>query len=95
VGSFDDYDLLDKIRNTIQDLKSSISFNLVWVKGHFMGKNREIQHDLNDEAHRLAVSALSLNSIQDIAPPSPLSGTSMWTHSNLRVAEYYQRSVPL
>ncbi len=28
----------------------------VWVKGHYMGKNRELQHNLNDEAHKLAHS---------------------------------------
>jgi hypothetical protein len=46
-----DYDLLCDIRSTIHQLQKLVSFNLVWVKGHFTGKNREPQYDLNAEAH--------------------------------------------
>jgi hypothetical protein len=41
-------------------------------KGHYKGNNKETQHHLNDEAHKLASS--TLNSIssysRDISPPS-------------------------
>jgi hypothetical protein len=44
------------------------------VKGHFSGKHREPQHDLNAIAHNLAVSALTLvpQESPDISPPSSL-----------------------
>jgi hypothetical protein len=71
----DDYDLLNEIRTTIHALRQLATVNLLWVKGHYSGKNREPQHDLNEEAHSLAITALSLVSQSpiDISPPSSLA----------------------
>jgi len=70
----DEYDLITEVHQNIHDLSSYVSFQLVWVKSHYTGKDRGIQHDLNDSAHDLAVAGLSLHgqSTSDIAPPSSL-----------------------
>ncbi len=70
----DDYDLLVEIRASLQALKTRVTLNLVWVKGHFKGKTKEPQHFLNEEAHRLASSALASPKTCsiDIPPPSSL-----------------------
>jgi hypothetical protein len=70
----DDYDLLCEIRTTVQQIQQLVSFKLLWVKGHFTGKQREFQHDLNAEAHTLAKTALSIvnQSSVDISPPPHL-----------------------
>jgi hypothetical protein len=54
----DDYDIIAETQQTIKELCQRVKFQLIWVKGHYKGNNREFQHDLNDEAHRLASSAL-------------------------------------
>jgi ribonuclease HI len=70
----DDYDLLAEIWASIHALKKCATFNLVWVNGHFRGENKEPQHYLNEEAHKLASSALTspTNHSADIPPPSLL-----------------------
>ncbi len=92
----DDYDLLSEIHTTINRIQQRVSFKLLWVKGHFTGKNREPQHDLNAEAHTLAKSALSIvdQSSVDIPPPSSLAYlqlghilTSAW-HQTIRKAAH-------
>jgi hypothetical protein len=81
----DDYDLLAEICHNIQELSKMVSFQLVWIKSHYKGHDRDIQHDLNEEAHKLATSALSLSGIYDHPPPPSLvdlwcgySTTSKW-----------------
>ena len=82
-----DYNVINKIRGLIKRLRNHMSFSLVWVKGHYSGQKREIQHDMNDEVLQLATSALAATRHQfsDIAPPSSLitlrscdSLTSKW-----------------
>jgi len=70
----DDYDLINESCHIIKRLQLSTSFTLSWVKGHFSGKRREPQHDLNAIAQNLAVSALTLvpQESPDISPPSSL-----------------------
>jgi hypothetical protein len=86
----DDYDLICETQLSIQKLREKISFQLLWVKGHFTGRKKEIQHDLNEEAHNLAKSALlaANQASTDISPPSSLAYlqlghilTSKWQHS--------------
>jgi hypothetical protein len=70
----DDCDLLAEIRTNMQQLRHSVNLSLIWVKGHYKRNNREIQHDLNDATHSLAVAALPSSS-QDfccVAPPTSL-----------------------
>jgi ribonuclease HI len=71
----DDYDLLCEIRTSIQSIQRQVSFKLKWVKGHFTGKQKEFQHDLNAEAHNLAKTALSTvdQSSVDVSPPTSLA----------------------
>jgi hypothetical protein len=49
-----DYDLLE----TVQYLPSMIPLAIAgqWVKGHYNGKQREFQHDLNDKTDALAMA---------------------------------------
>jgi hypothetical protein len=70
----DDYDLIIEIHQNIEDLSSHVSFHLVWVKSHYTGKDRGMQHNSNDAVHDLAVAGLSLygQSTCDIALPSSL-----------------------
>ncbi len=68
----DDYDLLVETRTVLQDLWARDSLDLQWVKSHYNRKQREIQHDLNNEAHWLATSCLSEVSQLDDSPPSSL-----------------------
>jgi len=83
----DDYDLLNEARHLLASLQRSISVTIQWVKGHYKGSKREIQHILNEEAHHLAhaYEHPSLVVPLDIAPPSSLitlhrdfSITSRW-----------------
>jgi ribonuclease HI len=66
-----DYDLINEIRTTLHHVRSSVSIQLLWVKGHYSGKNREPQHDLNADARSLATSGLAIasQSSVDISPP--------------------------
>lgn len=66
----DDYDIIQEIKQILQELQSMVSFQLLWVKGHYSGTNREIQHNLNEEAHSLAPTALSKYTTLDASPPS-------------------------
>lgn len=74
----DDYDLLAEIRTILQRLCTCIYFSSTWVKGHYKGSNREIQHDLNEAAHSLAVAALPSPSqgFHCVAPPTSLIALS-------------------
>jgi ribonuclease HI len=67
----DDYDLICETQLSIQKLREKISFQLLWVKGHFTGRKKESQHVLNEEAHNLAKSALlaANQASTDISPP--------------------------
>lgn len=47
-----DYDLLVLAKDMLQSLPITISWG--WVKGHYTGDNRELQHDLNALADELA-----------------------------------------
>ena len=47
-----DYDLLGAARKLWRELPIKVTGT--WVKGHFKGNDREIQHDLNDLADKLA-----------------------------------------
>jgi len=40
-----DYDLITEIPNNVVIIRTYIAFNLVWVKGHYKGKHRNIEHD--------------------------------------------------
>jgi hypothetical protein len=51
-----DYDLLYLIRKTTQALPITILGQ--WVKARYTGKNRELQHDLNNTADDLATTHL-------------------------------------
>ncbi len=51
-----DFDLLHQIQQQI--LTISIKNLGQWVKGHYTGKNRQVQHDLNDRADDLATAHL-------------------------------------
>ena len=87
----DDYDLLVEIRASLQALKTRVTLNLVWVKGHFKGKTKEPKHFLNEEAHRLASSALASPKTCsiDIPPPSSLVDQRSWPYYYLKVASLY------
>jgi len=60
------------MQQTINRLRQLTSFKMAWVKGHFSGE-KEIQHIMNEEAHRLAVSALSLTKTDTSTTPPPTS----------------------
>jgi hypothetical protein len=68
----DDFDVISETQNTINRLRQLTSFTMAWVKGHFSGE-KEIQHIMNEEAHRLAVSALSLTKTDTSTTPPPTS----------------------
>jgi hypothetical protein len=68
----DDYDLIAEIHHCTKELQTKVSFQLLWVKGHYTGTNREIQHDLNREAHSQACATLSTSTTLDVSPPSSL-----------------------
>jgi hypothetical protein len=72
----DHYDIISETCHAMQELRGLITLQLLWVKGHYPGKNREIQHDLNDAAHRLAVSALESFTPMDVSPPSTMVALS-------------------
>jgi hypothetical protein len=52
-----DYDLFQAIKTILQVLP--ISMVGEWVKGHHSGRNRQIQHDLNDIADQLATDHMA------------------------------------
>lgn len=54
----DDYDLLNEPCTLLASLQQQISVSLLGVKGHYNGTKREIQHDLNAEAHHILHSFL-------------------------------------
>jgi hypothetical protein len=69
----DDYDIQQEARTLLSTLNKSITVNLLKVKGHYKGKNKLIQHDLNDKAQKLANSYQSdeVNpSLSHLIPPS-------------------------
>lgn len=49
-----DFDLLNEGRKLWSKLKELITIKVTWVKGHFTGKQKSIEHKLNDAAHDLA-----------------------------------------
>jgi hypothetical protein len=57
------YDLLYSIKQLIAATPITIVGD--WVKGHYSGKNRQIQHDLNDTAHQIAGEHLENQSLPD------------------------------
>jgi len=69
----DDYDVILETREAIKKLSKLTNFSLLWVKSHYSGKDKAIQHCLNDDAHKMAVSALSTrHPLSDDPPPSSL-----------------------
>jgi phosphoribosyl-AMP cyclohydrolase len=66
-----DYDLLHEGRTLLHRLKSTTNVVLSWVKGHYSGEKKSIQHILNDEAHNLANEFL--HKIKVILTPIKLS----------------------
>jgi hypothetical protein len=58
-----DYDLICLAQNLLHMLPITVIGS--WVKGHYEGKNRELQHDMNDMADNLATTHLA-------APPKLL-----------------------
>ncbi len=50
----DNYDLVHEAQSLLLSIRKHININLSWVKGHYSGKKREIQCDLNDLVHKLA-----------------------------------------
>ncbi len=49
-----DFDLLHDSRSLLQQLRDSININICWVKGHYTGNNKSVEHHLNAAAHSLA-----------------------------------------
>jgi hypothetical protein len=47
-----DYDLIQLVKHLIAIIPVTVAGE--WVKGHYSGKNRKIQHDLNEKADELA-----------------------------------------
>jgi len=49
----DNYDLIGEAITLLQNLRQTNTINLLWVKGHYTGKQRELQHDLNARVHKI------------------------------------------
>lgn len=83
----DDYDLFNEARILLAKLQKCISISLIWIRGHYSGQKRELQHDLNVEAHHQATAFLKGTTYTyiNISPPSTLASlhkditlTSKW-----------------
>jgi hypothetical protein len=72
--SVDAYDLLYEIQVLVANLHQCIFTSLLWVKGHYSGWKRELQHNLNAEANYQATTFLkgTIFPCVDISPPSDL-----------------------
>jgi hypothetical protein len=64
-----------------------------WVKGHYSGKDRKIQHDLNDKADKLAGKHLDAQSNQNgtntSSIPSPGYGVRLLLYDCVLTSKYY------
>jgi hypothetical protein len=87
-----DYDLIHLAQNLLHMLPITVIES--WVKGHYVGKNRELQHDMNDTADNLATTHLAeLPKLFDplrcpVAPPG--YRVRMLHKSSVITAKYYQ-----
>ncbi len=70
-----DFDLLSCAKDILLHLPVNITVTKEWVKGHYTGPNRTLQHDLNDLADKLAVDYNSAHRKESGHPPivSPIS----------------------
>jgi hypothetical protein len=89
----DDYDIIFETRSLLVDLQQRVTFHLLWVRGHYSGNKRELEHDLNEEAHCLTSFSLPKFFVNDVSPPSSLVDlscgytlTSRWQATLLELA---------
>jgi len=76
-----DYDLLVLAKDMLQALPIRVSW--AWVKGHYKGDDRKIQHDLNDLVDTLATQFR-------VAPPAGYEPTSKPMFHQLHAAALYR-----
>jgi hypothetical protein len=53
-----DYDLQNESRILLCNLNKALKVHLNWVKSHYRGEDKQVQHILNEDAHRMATSFL-------------------------------------
>jgi hypothetical protein len=78
----DDFDLHQESRVLLSQIRNLNTVGLAWFKGHYTGKERRLEHDLNQEAHHLATSFTPSPGFQqaDVLPPSSTASLILTAH---------------
>jgi hypothetical protein len=80
----DAFDLHQESRVLLSQIRNLNTVGLAWVKGYYTGKERRLEHDLNQEAHHLATSFTPSPCFQqaDDLPPSSTAFLILTAHLN-------------
>jgi hypothetical protein len=93
-----DIDLISCAKDLLLQLPVDIQIRKEWVKGHYTGSDRKLQHDLNDMADNLAVQHNSTRRLLNTFPPllSPLSEVEIHQNNQIITSRLPQiiRKVP-